>query len=33
MTLRFHVVSQNIQGKVHNLVMIVVAGHLITIVL
>jgi len=33
MTLRFHVGSQDTQGKVHCPVMIVVAGYLITIVL
>ena len=31
MTLRFHVGSQDMQGKVHCPVMIVVAGYLITI--
>jgi len=31
MTLRFHVESQDMQGKVHCLEMIVVAGYLITI--
>jgi len=33
MTLRFHVRSHNMQGKVHGLVIITVAGYLITIVL
>jgi len=33
MTLRFHVRSQNRQGKVHYLVIILVAGYLITIAL
>jgi len=33
MTLRFHVRSQDMQGKVHCLVIIVVAGYLITITL
>jgi len=33
MTLRFHVGSQDMQGKVHCPVMIVVAGYLITIAL
>jgi len=33
MTLRFHVGSQDMQGKVHSPVMIVVAGYLITIAL
>jgi len=33
MTLRFHVGSQDIQGKVHCLVIIVIAGYLITIAL
>jgi len=31
MILRFHVGSQDMQGKVHCLVMIMVAGYLITI--
>ena len=33
MTLRFHVESQDMLGKVHCLIMIVVAGYLITIAL
>jgi len=33
MTLRFHVGSQDMQGKVHYLVMIVVAEYLMTIAL
>jgi len=33
MTLRFHVGSQDMQGKVHCLVMIVVVGYLIPIAL
>jgi len=33
MTLRFHVGSQDMQRKVHCMVMIVVAGYLITIAL
>jgi len=33
MTLRFHVELQDMQGKVHSLVIIVVAGYLITIAL
>jgi len=33
MTLRFHVGSQDMQGNVHCLVMIVVTGYLITIAL
>jgi len=33
MTLRFHMGSQDVQGKVHCLVMILVAGYLITIAL
>jgi len=33
MTLRFHEESQDMQGKVHCPVMIVVAGYLITIAL
>jgi len=33
MTLRFHVKSHDMQGKVHCPVMIVVAGYLITIAL
>jgi len=33
MTLRFYVGSQDMQGKVHCLVIIVVAGYVITIAL
>jgi len=33
MTLRFHVISHDMQGKVHCPVMIMVAGYLITMAL